>query len=219
MIDYTPLICNLVSLDGWAEELLRREFSALDKYLTDAIGGMDGLGFCTKICDIALSQDTDADYLIALGNSSQESLENLRNLLEDKPKETLLIVILCAEEGIKLPCPVFLTKPDRVVELLYDLTSLVGVRRYFSIDFKKAFDFFTKIDFVCTFDYDGTLSATKFQNCERCWVTIIRPDENLTADTTLMDEVLVLLPDDCEIIWNMRTSNKKERGVRVRLYC
>lgn len=219
MIDYNTLICNLVSLNGWADELLKREFPSLDRYLTDAIGGRDGLGVCSKICDIALSQDTDADYLIALGDTGPESLENLNNLLEDKPKETLLIVILSSDEGVDLPCPVFLTKPDRAVELIYDLASLVGVRRYFSIDFKKAFDFFTKLDFVRTFDYSGALSPSDFSTCLRCWVTITRPTENLTADTTLMDEVLLLLPDDCLVIWNMRICNSKERGATVRMYC
>ena len=219
MIDYNPLICNLISLNGWAEELLKREFPALDAYLTNAIGGNGGFGVCSKICDIALSQDADADYLIAIGDTSLESLENLNNLLEDKPKETLLIVVLCAEEGIDIPCPVFLTKPDRAIELIYDLTSLVGVRRYFSIDFKKAFDFFTKLDFVRTFDYSESLSPSGFADCQRCWVTITRPSENLTADTTLMDEVLVLLPDDCLVIWNMRTCRQTEQGATVRMYC
>ncbi len=219
MIDYNPLICNLISLNGWADELLKREFPSLDGYLTDAIAGKDGTGVCSKICDIALSQDTDADYLIALGDTSPESLENLNNLLEDKPKETLLIVILSADKGIELPCPVFLTKPDRAIELIYDLASLVGVRRYFSIEFKKAFDFFTKIDFVRTFDYSKDMSPSEFANCERCWVTITRPNENLTADTTLMDEVLLLLPDDCLVIWNMRTCRNTERSATVRMYC
>lgn len=219
MIDYNQLICNLVALNEWADELLKREFAALDRYLASAVGGKDGLGFCSKICDIALSQDADADYLIALGDSSAESMERLNQLLEDKPKETLLIVILSSEEGVSLPCPVFLTKPDRAVELIYDLASLVGVRRYFSIDFNRAFDFFTGVDYVRTFDYSKALRPLDFASCKRCWVTITRPDENLTADTTLMDEVLLLLPDDCLVIWNMRICRETERGASVRLYC
>ncbi len=218
-IDYSPLTCNLISLTDSAKDLLERIYPALQDYLKkEHTGTKNGLAQ-TRICDIILSNGTDADYLIAIGDGTKESLVALDTLIENSSRQTFLFALLFDAESVVTRCTTFFAEKSRVEEMLYDLSSLIAVRHYCNTSFDTISSFFGDIRRIKGYNYAKNLSPLDFNDCKKCWITIVRADENLTADTTLLDDVLLLLPDDCRIIWNMRASRKGEKGVSVRLYC
>ena len=217
-IDYSPLTCNLISLTDGAAELLDRIFPSLRSYLEQEHIGTKFGATQPKICDMALTNDTDADYLIAVGDGTPESLAALNEVFDDKPRQTLLLAVLVGEADACPPCATFITEEGRLEELLYDISALIAVRRYCNTSFENVFDFFRRLGVVRCYNYSKRLSPLDFEEVKQCWITIARPEENLTADTTLLEDVLLLLPDDCKVMWNMRACRAGERGVSVRLY-